>query len=144
MTTILPSLPDEGKANLRKLIAFLRELPLEKFFFGSVVEQGDLHGCGTVCCAVGWMPKVFPDRVKWVKTFGLWNVQLVDSMMEGGWWEGVASEVFGISEDMAADLFAPYRQHKAHKSLSCLGDDAKPGEVADMLEAYIELTETPA
>ena len=46
---------------LEKLAAFLDTLPKEKFDFDTVWESGD---CGSVGCAIGWTPVVFPDLVR--------------------------------------------------------------------------------
>lgn len=140
--TILPALPDEGKANLHKLIAFLRELPPESFYFGNIVDKKDEKGCGTVCCAVGWMPMVFPDKVKWTQKYEIETVALTEQ--RSGYWEDVPAAIFGITDDLAVDLFTPSCQHRAHERLDDCDDMASPAEVADMLESYIALTETPA
>lgn len=58
-----------------KLADFLDELPRQKFDFRVIFTQGTkpplealragAHRCGTVGCAIGWMPAVFPRDVKW-------------------------------------------------------------------------------
>ncbi len=42
---------------LRQIAQYLRKLPAKKFDFGTWMEQK--KGCGTVCCAAGWIPKAF-------------------------------------------------------------------------------------
>lgn len=57
-----------GNARLLKLCAFLDTLPPEKFHYRCVVKEARRHRkhiCGTVCCAWGWTPRVFPKLVKW-------------------------------------------------------------------------------
>lgn len=54
------------KDRCAKLIAFLKELPPEKFDMENYVTEAK-NGCGTVCCAVGWMLAVFPEDFKWRK-----------------------------------------------------------------------------
>jgi hypothetical protein len=49
---------------LEKLADFLDKLPREKFNFADLVSEIDKKGCGTVCCAIGWTPKVLPHLVK--------------------------------------------------------------------------------
>lgn len=53
-----------GDVRLLKLADFLQTLPPEKFsLFGYVQES--IGGCGTVCCAIGWLPKLFPESWRW-------------------------------------------------------------------------------
>jgi hypothetical protein len=42
---------------LRQLAQYLRKMPAKKFDFGTWMEKKP--GCGTVCCAAGWIPKAF-------------------------------------------------------------------------------------
>lgn len=49
---------------LLKLAEFLDTLPEEKFNIRAYVKKAE-NGCGTVCCAVGWLPQVDPDNWKW-------------------------------------------------------------------------------
>lgn len=56
-----------ANARLRKLAAFLYKLPPEKFYFGNYVLKAE-NGCGTVCCAIGWLPRVFPEDWHWVRS----------------------------------------------------------------------------
>lgn len=54
---------------LRKLASFLDTLPPEKFDLEDWVTEVDpkkRHPCGTVCCAVGWLPVVDKKNWKWV------------------------------------------------------------------------------
>lgn len=53
-------------ARLLKLASFLQKLKPEKFDIDRVVEEWDeKKHCGTVCCAAGWTPAVFPRLVEW-------------------------------------------------------------------------------
>ena len=55
-----------GKERLEKLIGFIENLPDEKFEFDEWVTGFDTkNGCGTVCCAFGWTPSVFPESWEW-------------------------------------------------------------------------------
>ncbi len=136
MNTILPALPEEGKARLKTLIAVLNELDPDKFFFAETVKEHDGQ-CGTVCCAIGWTPALFPDLAQW-----------------GGCTQGcyvgdeayntLAARLFGMSSNIARGIFVPEGQQEVHDDLELLYDDSTPKEVAAMLTHYIELTETPA
>ena len=46
---------------LRKLINFLKKLDPKKFDFGDIRREDP--DCGTVACAFGWTPKLFPKLV---------------------------------------------------------------------------------
>jgi len=151
LTTILPPLPAVGKRRLRKLIAFLRALPRAKWDFNSVVKKWkeNGHACGTVCCAIGWVPKIFPKLARWAidKTYGsptVW-VEPTDESKRSWLYEfrGTHVAVFRIPEDHS-DLFIPGRQRLVHSTLPHCGMRATAKQVAKMLEHYITLTETPA
>lgn len=53
-----------GAQRLIRLAAFLYTLSKEKFDFSEWVAvykvDDERHLCGTVCCAAGWLPHVFP------------------------------------------------------------------------------------
>lgn len=53
------------KQRLLRVARFLDKLPEEKFDFSKVVSHRDENCCGTVCCAVGWMPKIDPKNWFW-------------------------------------------------------------------------------
>lgn len=53
-----------NKDRLLKLADFLETLPDEKFDFRKYVKKDD-GLCGTVCCAIGWCPAVFPNEWYW-------------------------------------------------------------------------------
>lgn len=58
-----------NKRRLLKLARFLQNLPRRKFHIAAWVTKFSDRGgakCGTVCCAWGWGPAVFPRLVKWV------------------------------------------------------------------------------
>ena len=50
---------------LLKIADFLEELPPEKFNFRDYVSESK-NDCGTVCCAIGWLPKIFPEDFYWI------------------------------------------------------------------------------
>jgi len=57
-----------GHKRLLKLAAFLDGLPSAKFDIREYVAENSAPDprCGAVCCAVGWMPRVFPASWRWV------------------------------------------------------------------------------
>lgn len=62
-----------GNRRLLKLAAFLRTLPREKFDYSIwvIAEKKRGHLCGTVACAAGWCPAVFPRQWQWFDDHGL-------------------------------------------------------------------------
>ncbi len=55
------------KQRRAKLAKFLRKLPPEKFNYNQIVTNWDSkRNCGTVCCAAGWCPVLFPKNFIWV------------------------------------------------------------------------------
>lgn len=137
------------KKRMRKLIAFLYALRPEQFNFTRVVSDVKRNGvaCGTVCCAIGWTPAVFPKLVKWNQitliesgragAFGLDTARGVDQHFSL-----VAQDLFGISDDITDDLFAPSMQHRVHESLPSCRLGATPKQVAAMLEKFLALVES--
>jgi hypothetical protein len=64
-----------NKTRLLKLAAFLIALPKQKFNYAVVAVLGEKpmlealaakkESCGTVACAMGWTPALFPRKVMW-------------------------------------------------------------------------------
>lgn len=123
---------------LEKLINFLDQLVPKKFDFSSVVTEVDsAEECGTVCCAMGWTPVVFPDLVKWCEKG--YDIELVDSKYSRLGYYYVAHRLFGVSTLTALFLFSPNTQSMIHPSLSSCGRSATPKQVADMLRKFVKL-----
>ena len=139
MTTELPPLPDWGKARLRQLIAYLRVLPPEQFDFGVVIEE---RACGTVGCAMGHCAILFPELVERDTSCKTWDVQMRGVNNPGQDYGTVGRDLFGMGLDTAEQVFTPEWQRLVHDDLPMVYHDATPSQVADMLERYIELTET--
>jgi hypothetical protein len=135
MSTILPKMTPKGKERLRELIAGLRELPDQAFNFGVFREH---NACGTVACAIGWTPEIFPDLVKVDMSMGYPRVVHIATGATSYW---IARELFRIKHTHAEWLFNPFGQHKVSPLLPICGIYATPDDVAAMLEKYIELTE---
>lgn len=117
---------------LDKLIKFLEELPEEKFDFSTVID-----GCGTVCCAIGWTPKLFPDLVEYYQPGIEPDVILRSKTAEPKHgYEKVASIIFGMCEILARRLFTPNCQCYIHFDLPVMGNNASPKKVANMLKIF--------
>jgi hypothetical protein len=120
-----------NKQNLIKMVDFLKALPPEKFYFGKVVAEFDLeHRCGTVCCAVGWMPKVFPDLVRWNNS-GTSIVMIKDIYLET---LQVASRIFEIQY---GDLFDLFYEGRMPGSRSSFLMSPRPVDIANLIVEYI-------
>lgn len=147
--TILPTLPKWGERNLTKLIEFLEKLEPKKFDFRSIVREFKKNGhtCGTVCCAIGWIPAVFPKRARWQATTGWDNEPMVVVRFKGDDGvedlKGVAAKFFGMNFNTSEGLFVPDSQKQVHLSLRHVSERAKPRTVARMLRKYLKLTHTP-
>jgi hypothetical protein len=140
------------KDKLIKLAEFLWDLEPEKFNFSEVVSDWDeKNHCGTVCCAIGYTPQLFPEEVEWLETCesGVYDVARKSSSYPEGYID-VASKLFGISTFHADILFTPYSPGELshygtedfpHKSVTLLGDSATPKEVSQMIRSYINAIE---
>lgn len=120
---------------LRKMEAFLRKLPEAQFDFNDVVSEHD-GKCGTVCCAIGWTPKVFPRMVKWVRTpYSGVQTKLVGARELWSYFEDIAMKLFELDFRDAEDLFSPGLNRKW--ASGTLTGDCTPEEVADSIDQFI-------
>ena len=90
---------------------FLDKLPKKKFNFRRVVTQYE-DGCGTVCCAIGWLPKVFPR--KWGWGINPWSVMDIFDKSQG-YYSGHSGTMafFNLSLGQYAYLFLPNYNSKS-------------------------------
>lgn len=139
---------------LEKLAAFLEKLPSAKFNFADVVTKSSTkngHMCGSICCAIGWTPKLFPKEVGWTKLseddIQLFLTNKTRSHLESKWdnYLEVASSLFDVDYDDAYYLFSatePYLDDIPwidHLPTGIdLSDEAKPKDVAGNIRAYIK------
>lgn len=121
-----------GRQRLLKLAKFLRELPEEKFYFGDYVRDFDTeHNCGTVCCAIGWMPKVDPKNCKWVRHRTRYSCVAYGSTVEDNSWTDAWCKYFQISRAQFGYLFLPYNMG------SDLTNNASTIQVAINIEEFV-------
>lgn len=127
------------KNRLLKLADFLDNLPRKKFFFGDVVNEFDeKNHCGSVCCAVGWCPTVFPRHWKWTgDTFDDYYVGLKESTT---FWDEDAAEFFGIDINEACGLFYPGSTRPWARN-TMLADEATPKQVAKSIRQFVKWKE---
>lgn len=128
-----------NKTRLLKLARFLESLPPESFNFSDVVSKST-ESCGSVCCAIGWTPKVFPKLIKWYRRASLAKLGLmmgdcdVDYIMAG-------KNLFDITFQESRKLFSPSQTLSwwVGKNIGAAG---KPEEVALSIRKFIEWKET--
>lgn len=130
------------KKRLLKLADFLDKLPTQKFRFDvfaiedgkpmlEALEAGEAN-CGTVACAIGWMPAIFPRQIKWQPY--LHDKKYKDIVFKGreeldGAFE-TARVFFGIEERKTVyKLFDPV--------WSELGHHATPKQVAQHIREFL-------
>ena len=95
---------------MNKLIDFLHDLEEDKFEFNEVVAETDGNSCGTVCCAVGWFPTIFPEETEWYKPVRDGAALKVRIKGEAiGEYDRVAERVLGLPELIAGAQFTPYQ-----------------------------------
>lgn len=128
---------------LRKLIAFLRQLPRKRFNFAIV--RNEPPKCGAVGCAIGYLPNVFPRVFKSIPlaagdgSLGTFTHRITFRGTDEHNFGGAAAWVSGLREIAAGDLFDPNQQRYVDKRLPILPKTATPKQVARMLEKFIQL-----
>ena len=121
----------------KKLIDFLEELDDEKFYFGSVVSKFETvkgKRCGSVCCAIGWTPVVFPKQVAWIE-----DMVRVKNYIEIIGYIDVASYLFGMSFSDADNLFSPFGQKYLEPPVTVCGNYCTPKDFAKTMKEYLKL-----
>lgn len=116
-----------GNRRLLKLAKFLRKLPREKFDYSVLVKQTE-NGCGTVCCAVGWMPAVDPRNWKWVADGTVPVVR--------GNGDRTQLEYFSINNTEFSLLFTPWFLFTTPPDAP--QRDATPKQVAAHIEKFVK------
>lgn len=141
---------------LKALATFLEKLPVKKFNFRTIVSEAKEKSlCGTVCCALGWMPKVSPDAAKWVKApheSGGHDPLLLETADKSGYFKSYyaweydvsAHRLFNVTCEDASYLFAPnqgvlpWDKHlPADLRGLGFGGNVSPQDVAASIKAFI-------
>ncbi len=125
-------------ARLKKLADHLLngKLGHENFDF-SCFNDGDIdkNGCGTLGCAIGECPIVFPKHWHFEENNYMFEPHLIGS---DRWSElDDACEFFGISDDAACHLFVPNDQDTYAFGGSELGRNATKEQVAANILSFI-------
>ncbi len=128
---------------LLKLAAFLDKLPRSHFDFNTVrskVEVTPQNTCGTVGCAIGWCPTVFPRVCKTTRKGSCLSVN--GRIVNGGGffdsdahWAVVGERLFDMDIDDAYALFTP--GNDAPNDSKSLGENATPKQVAKRIRRYV-------
>ena len=140
-----------NKERLLKLVEFLNGLDPSEFQFSSTIDSVDeKNECGTVCCAMGWTPRVFPDLVEWapylLRSGALSSITPLLIKLKCGHeishtYPDIAARIFDIPRADAVALFTPAYQHelitKYGMPIKNLGSDANPSDVASAIETYV-------
>ena len=134
------------KKRLIKLADFLDKLPRKKFDFGHIVKGYDKPrktlDCGSVACAIGWCPVIFPRLVKYAPpaaySIGDYEVIPKDGACEGAFF-GSTERLFGIDREEALGLFEPGEQDRI--DLPFTGNRATPKQVAKNIRRFIKWKE---
>ena len=127
------------RKRLEKLIGFLKNLNRKKFYFNNVVDTWDEKGeCGSICCAIGWTPVIFPRSIKWVPGSHDLFVKKINKQDR---FDRVSYHLFGIHPDLSFDLFRARNQYQVNKNLNNLPNKATPKAVAKMLEKFLKLVD---
>ena len=136
----MSTLTKENTEKLAKLARFLWSLPPKVFSYGNIVYGTVIptpeFTCGTVACAFGYTPLVFPEAFEykadpWVSIHykgGNTDVTIYN-------WSEVASDFFGIPENEVLGLFSPGDQHCIEEQP--LSPHATAREVASLIVRFV-------
>lgn len=126
---------------LNRLAEFLEGLKPRLFDFGTIMDLGDNPprkalemggGCGTVGCAIGWLPAAFPRTFKWDIEGARADV------VHRRWGEmdfDAAREFFNIDSNATNRLFMPGSRASGFSGLS---GNTTPKRVAANIRRWVE------
>jgi hypothetical protein len=126
------------RAKLLKLADHLESLPRKKFNIGYWCKED--NRCGTVACAFGWCPIIFPrSGLKMYKEIGEIKYKNVNGTH---WGINAAEEFFQINDKDARDIFLGTRYkeyHSYNKNGFKRGSNAvTPKVVAKRIRNFVE------
>ena len=138
-----------GKRRLLKLADFLSKLPKQKFDF---TLFGDERGkpmldalaagktaCGTVGCAIGWAPAVFPRSLRWLRSRNRGNtavdVGFCDVRTKRDSFK-TAARFFSLTSEEVRYVFSPFE--------GPLPETATPKRVAQHIRRFVKRGGMPA
>jgi hypothetical protein len=115
-----------NKERLLTIATFLDNLPPEKFNFDRYVTKHE-NGCGTVCCAIGWFPQIFPEIWIW-KPIGR-NILHPGTFRLEKSFSTTLEEFLDLSIFQLQRLFYPNR---------FLPPDITPNQLATQIRSFVE------
>lgn len=122
---------------LLKLADFLDKLPRKKFDYSTVVNGTDIPrktlDCGSMSCAIGWCPVVFPKLVRYDK--GFFGKNLVRPIGGPGDFMASSRALFGLGVEETSGLFQPRDQHLIGEKN--LPNAATPKQVAKLIRRFV-------
>jgi hypothetical protein len=123
---------ENGTERLLRLAEFLEKLPPKKFYFGTWVKEWK-NECGTVCCAIGWCPVVFPEHFKWC--YDTTNVlfRRGNDWMIAAWH---SEDFFDLTDDEFSHLFHPNAQEQVFGGRK-LDERSRPKTVAANIREFV-------
>jgi len=120
------------RERLEKLADYLDQLPRRKFVFDVVIKDGT---CGSVGCAIGHCPNVFPELVMYDSITE--TVRLKDGHYSYSYRE-TASRLFDLTFGQAGGLFGPHnQQNELGPEYKDLGNNATPKQVAKLIRQFL-------
>lgn len=137
------------KDRLLKLADFLEKLPRKKFDYDVVTRGEDIPrkelDCGTVGCAIGWCPVVFPIQLKYRRRerFELGPMIYNKEGLNFGFRESKPTppvrEFFGVSLEESQALFNPYRQEARYAlGMRAVNEKSTPKAVAKNIRLFVK------
>ena len=137
------------KKRLLKLADFLDKLPPEKFDFDKIVYGSELPNktlsCGSVGCAIGWCPVVFPRLVMYEQydTDSDSGIRVKHRISGYDNYRYIARELFGVNPHREAfALFSPGWDGDMEREvlgLPDIGSDATPKQVAKNIRKFVAI-----
>lgn len=76
----------------------MENLAAEKFNIRNWITEGE-RDCGSVCCAIGWFPKIFPRTFKWAS----WSIKKINGYCYSEY--DLAAAHLDTTTNEAMDLF---------------------------------------
>lgn len=94
------------KKRLLKLADFIEGVKPKMFDIGYIAQKLD---CGTVCCAIGYLPQVFPRHFKYGVDDYLHEDVIFISLKKRPdiWDDAAAADFFGLTSNEIEYLFMP-------------------------------------
>lgn len=130
-----------NKKRLVKLAEHLEKGKLghKKFSF-AVYNVGATQpkSCGTMGCAIGELPILFPKLWTW-DSYNDPSLRKKEYPMDT---RDEVQEFFGLDLDEIQHLFYPYQQNPQHYGGKILGDDATRKQVAKGIREFIKIKES--